>query len=111
VRMGVGWDPARSARRLGRTRRSTYRTVFRILGLVSIPDARRSTHGVSWKERRTGPRHAAVWVRVGGRWRKGRIIEWIRELGRDGWECVILAEEPHGGPLHVRPCLHPASPR
>jgi hypothetical protein len=65
---------------------------------VSIPDARRVTHGVSWKERRHGPRHAAVWVHVDGAWRRGRVVEWIRELGRDGWELVIMAEDRHNGP-------------
>jgi hypothetical protein len=65
---------------------------------VSIPDARRATHGISWKEKRIGPRHAAVWVRVGGDWCRGRIIEWICELGRDGWECVIMADEPADRP-------------
>jgi len=59
-----------------------------------IPDARRVTHGVSWKERRHGPKHAAVWVRVDGQWRRGRI----EELGRDGWELVIMAEDRQDGP-------------
>jgi hypothetical protein len=66
--------------------------------LVSIPDARRTSHGISWKEKRTGPRHAAVWVRVDGAWHRGRVIEWICELGRDGWECVIMADEPADAP-------------
>jgi len=39
--------------------------------------------------RRIGPRHAAVWVRIGGRWRKGRIIEWICELGTEGWHFSV----------------------
>jgi hypothetical protein len=47
--------------------------------MVSIPDARRSGPGIAWRERRTGPRHAAVWVRIGGQWHKGRIIEWVTE--------------------------------
>ena len=65
---------------------------------VSIPDARRSGPGIGWRERRAGPRHAAVWVRLGGRWRKGRIIEWVTVLGGEGWDCVILADELSGGP-------------
>jgi len=24
-----------------------------------------------------------VWVRVGGQWRQGRIIEWVRQIDRD----------------------------
>ena len=64
----------------------------------SVPDARRGGPGVGWKERRTAPRHAAVWVRVGGQWRRGRIIEWVRQIDRDGWDCVIMADEPASGP-------------
>src|SRR5262249_61343337 len=63
-----------------------------------VPDARRGGPGIGWKERRTAPRHAAVWVRVGGQWRRGRIIEWVRQIDRDGWDCVILADEPVNGP-------------
>jgi hypothetical protein len=63
-----------------------------------VPDARRAGPGIAWKERRTAPRHAAVWVRVGGRWRRGQIIEWVRQIDRDGWDCVIMADEPVSGP-------------
>jgi hypothetical protein len=28
----------------------------------------------------------------------GRIIEWVRQIGRDGWACVIIADEPVNGP-------------
>jgi hypothetical protein len=63
---------------------------------MSIPDARRASPGTGWKEKRSGPRHAAVWVRAGGRWRKGRIIEWVCELDRPGWEVVIASDEPGG---------------
>ena len=63
-----------------------------------VPDARRAGPGIAWKERRTAPRYAAVWVRVGGQWRRGRIIEWVRQIDRDGWDCVIMADEPMSGP-------------
>ena len=33
---------------------------------MNIPDARRAGPGIGWRERRTSPRHAAVWVRIGG---------------------------------------------
>jgi len=74
-----------------------------------IPDARRAGPGIAWKERRTAPRHTAVWVRVGGKWRRGRIIEWVRQIDRDGWDCVIMADEPVSGP----PCQgrHAFDPR
>ena len=63
-----------------------------------VPDARRGGPGFGWKEQRTAPRHAAVWVRVTGQWRRGRIIEWVRQIDCDGWDCVILADEPVSGP-------------
>jgi len=79
---------------------------------MSIPDARRSGPGIGWRERRTGPRHAAVWVRIGGQWRKGRIIEWVTEPGAPGWHCVILADEPPGGvPWQGRYVYNPAAIR
>ena len=59
-----------------------------------VPDARRVGPGIAWKERRTTPRHAAVWVRAGGRWRRGRIIEWFGQIGRDSRDCVSMADEP-----------------
>jgi hypothetical protein len=37
-------------------------------------------------------------VRIGGKWQRGRNIEWVREIGRDGWDCVIIADEPVSGP-------------
>jgi hypothetical protein len=52
--------------------------------------------GIAWKD--AAPRHATVRVRVGGKWQWGRIVEWVREFGRDGWECVIMADEPESGP-------------
>jgi hypothetical protein len=39
-----------------------------------------------------------VWVRIGGEWRRGRIIEWVRQIDRDGWDCVIMADEQVSGP-------------
>jgi hypothetical protein len=86
--------------KVGPSQRSTFRTQVLILGLVTnpVPDARRAGPGIAWKERRAAPRHAAVWVRVGGEWRRGRIIEWVRQLDRDGWDCVIMADEPMSGP-------------
>lgn len=65
---------------------------------VGTPDAQRSGPGIGWRERRSGPRHAAVWVRAGGTWRKGRIIEWVTELGGPGgWDVVIIEDEPGDG--------------
>jgi hypothetical protein len=87
---------------------------IRILGMASnpVPDARRAGPGIAWKERRTGPRPAAVWVRAGGQWRRGRIIEWVRQIDRDGWDCVIMADEPVKQPavaraLRLRSAEHP----
>ena len=83
-----------------RSQYSIFRVQIRILSTVSnpVPDARRAGPGIAWKERRTAPRHAAVWVRIGGKWQQGRIIEWVREIDRDGWDCVIMADEPVSGP-------------
>ena len=57
-------------------------------------------------------RRAAVWVRIGGQWRKGRIIEWVTEQDATGWECVILADDPRrralARPLRPRSSGHPA---
>jgi len=51
--------------------------------MVSNPvlDARRPWHRL--EKAPTAPRHATVWVRVGGQWRQGRIIEWVRQIDRD----------------------------
>jgi hypothetical protein len=78
-------------------------------GKVATPDAQRSGPGIGWRERRAGPRHAAVWVRVDGLWRKGRIIEWVTELGGSGgWDLVIKEDElgdgtPWQGRYHYDP--------
>jgi hypothetical protein len=61
-------------------------------------DTRRIDPGITRKEHRVAPRHAAVWVRIGGEWRRGRIIEWVRQIDRDGWDCVIIADESVTGP-------------
>jgi hypothetical protein len=63
-----------------------------------VPDARRAGPGIAWKERRTAPRHVAVWVRMSGQWRWGRIIERVRQIDREDWDCVIMADEPVSGP-------------
>jgi hypothetical protein len=79
---------------------------------VSIPDARRSGPGIGWRERRAGPRHAAVWIRIRGQWRKGRISEWITDPGQTGWDCLIMADEPFSGvPWQGRYIYEPATIR
>jgi hypothetical protein len=65
---------------------------------ASPPDARHASPGDGWKERRYAPRHAPVWVRIGGEWRKGRIVAWVRQIDRAGWDVVIVAGEPSPGP-------------
>jgi hypothetical protein len=61
---------------------------------VGLPDARRAGPGTGWKEQRKGPKHAAVWVRVGGTWHRGRIIELVRDLDRPSWDVVLVPDEP-----------------
>jgi hypothetical protein len=51
----------------------------------------RAMQGQAW---RVPPRHAAVWVRIAGRWRRGRIVAWVTDRGSGGWDCVIAADEP-----------------
>src|SRR5258708_39133816 len=64
-----------------------------------IADARPGEPGPSWREHRVRPRHAPVWVRAHGAWRKGRISAWVAAPGsRTGWECVIEAEPSPGDP-------------
>ena len=68
---------------------------------------------VRWREQRIPPRHAPVWVRIAGTWRKGRIAAWVTTPGCRAWDCVITADEPPGGlpwqgryvydPLTIRP--------
>jgi hypothetical protein len=60
-------------------------------------DARLAVPGPGWRERRVPPRHAPVWVRLGGTWRRGRVTAWIRSGDRPGWECRIEADEPGPG--------------
>lgn len=67
------------------------------MGLVSIPDAQSAGPGTDWKEQRVAPKHAAVWVRVKGRWRKGKIAWWARELGSEQWVCVLVADKSAEG--------------
>jgi len=51
-----------------------------------------------------------MWVRIGGQWRKGRIIEWVTDQDAPGWDCVILADEPlSDGPWQGRYVYDPAS--
>jgi hypothetical protein len=65
---------------------------------MNLPDARHSTPGNSWKERRHAPRHADVWVRAHGTWQRGRIIEWVQHLGEPAWEVVVVAEDKQAAP-------------
>jgi hypothetical protein len=41
-----------------------------------------------------------------------RIIEWVRQIDRDGWDCVIMADEPgNGAPWQGRYAFDPQSIR
>jgi hypothetical protein len=60
-----------------------------------VPDAQPAKPPISWRERHVPPRHAAVWVRIGGTWRPGLIATWIRTAG-GAWELVIIADAPVG---------------
>jgi hypothetical protein len=57
----------------------------------------------------TSCQSATMWVRIGGQWRKGRIIEWVTEPGAPGWDCVILADEPWRRPWQGRYAFDPAA--
>ena len=62
-----------------------------------VPDARRAGPGIGWKERAmrlATPRCGSVPVVSGG---GAGFIEWVRQIDRDGWDCVILADEPVSG--------------
>jgi len=60
-----------------------------------IPNARYAGPGADWRKREYPPKHAAVWIRMGGAWLEGLILRWKFDPGmRDRWECVIEAEVP-----------------
>jgi WD40 repeat protein len=54
--------------------------------------------GPARDDRAVPPRHTAVWTRVNGTWRKGRITAWIPSHGKSGFDCQIEAEQPAGHP-------------
>jgi len=56
---------------------------------------------------------AVQWRRGdGGQWRGGQIIEWVRQIDWDRWDCVIMADEPVGGaPWQGRYTFDPRSIR
>jgi hypothetical protein len=95
LELGHGSAPPSALSHASSPSPSGIQTQVRIPDLVSnpVPDARRTAPGIAQKELRTGPRHAAVWVRVGGHWRRGRVIEWVRQIDHEEWDCVILADE------------------
>ena len=66
----------------------------------------------SWRERHIPPRHAAVWVRIAGEWRPGRIVAWITEgaAPRD-WQCQVEADPDDGRPWPGRYVYDPAAIR
>ncbi len=78
---------------------STFRTQVRILDMVSnpVPDARRASPGIL-EGAPHRPFATPPYGCVGGRWRRGRIIEWVRQLDCEDWACVIMADEPVSGP-------------
>ena len=45
-----------------------------------------------WGYRARRPEHAAVWIRIDGTWRKGRITAWFTANGTAGKLCQIQAE-------------------
>lgn len=70
---------------------------------MSVDDARVAPPGPDWATRRIPPGHAPVWVRIAGEWRKGRIVEWVRYIGREHeWEAVIAAVGPQDLPWQGR---------
>ena len=78
-----------------------------------MPDAQPAQPPVSWREQRIPPRHAPVWVRIAGTWRRGLIAAWVTTPGSGTWDCILTADEPPGGlpwqgryvydPLTIRP--------
>jgi len=58
----------------------------------------------AWKEHRTAlatPLCGCVSVVTGG---GARIAEWVHQIDRDGWDCLIMADEPRLQPAeHPRP--------
>jgi hypothetical protein len=76
---------------------------------MSAPDAQRSGSTASWREKRHAPRHAAVWVRTEGTWRRGKIIEWVTELSSGIWDLVVVADEPQPIPWQGRFRFDPRS--
>lgn len=48
---------------------------------------------------RLDPRHAYIWIRVGGRWREAHVHKWVHERSRDRW--LIWAFYDDGKPQSV----------
>jgi hypothetical protein len=63
-----------------------------------MPDAQPAPPPVSWREQRIPPRHAPVWVRIAGTWRRGLIAAWVTTPGSGTWDCIVTADEPPGSP-------------
>ena len=62
-------------------------------------DAQPAPPGPNWREQSWPPRHAAVWFRLHGEWRRGTITAWVKiaDEPRAPWTCQIRAE-PDTGP-------------
>ena len=75
-------------------------------GLRVPPVLARVPHGTSvtrslcptWREQRVPPRHAPVWVRIAGTWRRGLIAEWVTTPGSGTGDYNVMADEPPGSP-------------
>ena len=48
---------------------------------------------------RLDPRHAYIWVRVGGQWREGHIGKWVHDRAADRW--LIWGAYKAGKPYSV----------
>lgn len=59
-------------------------------------DAKVGKPGTGWNERTVQPRHAPVWIRTFGTWRRARITFWISTPGIPGWECLIETDQASG---------------